>query len=81
MDKTSIFKVKELKQKMILMEMSEVVKALEEKEYNAVNQISGYLLTGDETYITSHKNAREIISKYKTSEVLSAVLNGYLEKL
>lgn len=81
MDKTSIYNVKELKQELILMDLKEIVSALEEKDYNAVNQISGYLLTGDETYITSHNNARKKISKYKRSEILSAILNGYLDKI
>lgn len=81
MDKTSIYNVKELKQELILLELVEIVKALEEKNYNAVNQISGYLLTGDETYITSYNDARKKILKFKQSEVLSAVLSGYLSKL
>ncbi len=81
MDKTTIYDVKELKEELILHELNEVINALEEKNYNAVNQISGFLLTGDETYITSHNNARKKITKFKQSEILSAVLNSYLGKL
>ena len=62
-DKTMNFKVerdKDIKAKELL---KEVYEALEEKGYNPVNQIVGYILSGDPTYITSHKNARNLIRK------------------
>ncbi|NDO47349.1 IreB family regulatory phosphoprotein [Clostridium sp. MD294] len=61
----------------ILLKVSE---ALKEKGYNPVNQIVGYILSGDPTYITSHKNARSLIRKLERDELLEEVINNYLEK-
>ncbi len=80
MDKTSIYDIKELRQELILLEISEVVSALEECGYNATNQLVGYVLSGDESYITSHKNARGKIKKFSPSEILMALFNNYLGK-
>ncbi len=63
--------------KNILLNVSE---ALKEKGYNPVNQIVGYILSGDPTYITSHKNARSLIRKLERDELLEEVINNYLEK-
>ncbi|MDR1328500.1 MAG: IreB family regulatory phosphoprotein [Oscillospiraceae bacterium] len=60
--------------------LTEVSDALEEKGYNAVNQIIGYLLSEDPTYITSHRNARSLICKLDRDELLSAMLRSYLGK-
>lgn len=54
--------------------------ALKEKGYNPVNQIVGYILSGDPTYITSHKNARSLIRKLERDELLEEVIYNYLEK-
>lgn len=78
MDKTSIFDVKELRQELILITLNEVIEAIEEKGYNATNQLVGYLITGDDKYITSHNNARRKIKKYERTEVLMAIINAYL---
>ncbi len=76
--KTSIFNVQELRQELILMMLNEVIEALEFKGYNATNQLVGYLLTGDLKYITSFNNSRNKIAEYERSEVLRALINGYL---
>lgn len=78
MDHTSIFNVKELRQELILINLNEIVTSLEKKGYNATNQLVGYLLTGDEKYITSFENARQKIKKFDRSEVLMAIINAYL---
>lgn len=57
-----------------------VYEALEEKGYNPINQIIGYILSGDPTYITSHNNARTIIRKLERDELLEEILKKYLEK-
>jgi len=54
--------------------------ALKEKGYNPVNQIVGYLLSGDPTYITSHKDARKMIKRLERDEILEELLKSYLEK-
>ena len=63
--------------KNILLNVSE---ALKEKGYNPVNQIVGYILSGDPTYITSYKNARSLIRKLERDELLEELVNNYLEK-
>jgi len=56
-----------------------VYEALKEKGYNPINQMVGYLLSGDPTYITSHKNARSIIRKVERDELLEEILTEYLK--
>ncbi len=80
MDKTSIYDIKGLRQELILIELNEIIQILEEKGYNATNQIVGYLLSGDELYITNYKFARKKIKKYNRSELLMSLINGYLGK-
>ena len=57
-----------------------VYEALEEKGYSPINQIIGYILSGDPTYITSHNNARTLIRKLERDELLEEILKKYLEK-
>ena len=59
--------------------LKEVYVALSEKGYNPVNQIVGYILSGDPTYITSHKNARILIGKLERDELLEELVTFYLE--
>lgn len=73
----SVEKEEQNEAKSILLRVSE---ALKEKGYNPVNQIVGYILSGDPTYITSHKNARSLIRKLERDELLEEVVNNYLEK-
>lgn len=55
-----------------------VYNALIEKGYNPVNQIIGYLLSGDSSYITSYKNARAAIKRFERDEILEEVITKYL---
>ncbi|AAM24473.1 MAG: hypothetical protein XD49_1948 [Caldanaerobacter subterraneus] len=57
-----------------------VYEALSEKGYDPVNQIVGYILSGDPTYITSHKNARNLIRKIERDELVEELLKSYLSK-
>ena len=54
--------------------------ALTEKGYNPINQIVGYIMSGDPIYITSHKGARSAISKIDREEILEVVFSEYLKK-
>ena len=56
-----------------------VYKALKEKGYNPVNQIVGYIMSGDPTYIPSHNNARSLIMKVERDELVEEVLKTYIE--
>ena len=57
-----------------------VFDALNEKGYNPINQIVGYLLTEDPTYITNYNNARSLIRKVDRDELLQALLKSYLSQ-
>ena len=56
-----------------------VYQALVERGYNPVNQIVGYIMSGDPTYITSHKNARSLIMKVERDEILEELMRNYVE--
>lgn len=56
-----------------------VYDALDEKGYNPINQIVGYLLSGDPAYIPRHNDARNLIRRYERDEVLEEILTTYLE--
>ena len=58
--------------------LTEVYKALTEKGYNPINQIVGYLLSEDPTYITNHNNARALICKVDRDDLLQAIVEHYL---
>jgi uncharacterized protein (UPF0297 family) len=64
--------------------VSDVIKAvycaLTEKGYNPVNQIVGYIMSGDPTYITSHKGARSLIMKVERDEIIEELLRFYIDK-
>lgn len=57
-----------------------VYQALQEKGYDPINQMIGYILSGDSSYITSHKDARTVIRKYERDELLEEILKYYLSK-
>ncbi len=58
--------------------LEQVYKALTEKGYNPVNQIVGYIMSGDPTYITSHNNARSLIMRVERDELIEEALNYYI---
>ena len=57
-----------------------VYQALQEKGYDPINQMIGYILSGDSSYVTSHKGARSVIRKYERDELLEEILKYYLSK-
>ena len=60
--------------------LTDVYQALSEKGYNPINQIVGYLLSGDPAYITSHRGARSLIRKLERHDLLEEVVRSYLER-
>ncbi|HHU30188.1 MAG TPA: IreB family regulatory phosphoprotein [Firmicutes bacterium] len=82
MDQTMKFKRKAEEETYQAKDVFQVVyNALKEKGYNPINQIVGYLLSGDPAYITSHNNARVLIRKLERDELLEELVGSYLEKL
>ncbi len=61
--------------------LSAVYEALTEKGYNPINQIVGYIMSGDPTYITSHKNARSLIMKVERDELVEELLSEYIRAM
>ena len=61
------------------MDATRILEQLKEKGYNPVNQIVGYLMSGDPTYITSHKGARSLIMRAERDEIIEVFLEYYIE--
>ena len=59
--------------------LKNVYKAMTEKGYNPVSQIVGYIMSGDPTYITSHKGARSLIMKVERDELVEELLKNYIK--
>ena len=59
--------------------LTEVFKSLKEKGYNPVNQLVGYLMSGDPTYITNYNGARALVRKLERDEILEEVIKSYLD--
>ena len=58
--------------------IASVYEALKEKGYNPVNQIVGYIMSGDPTYITSHNGARSLIMRVERDEIIEVLLEDYI---
>ncbi len=78
MDETMKFDVEREQNERVKETLKEVYAALEEKGYNPINQIVGYILSGDPTYITSHKGARNLIRKIERDELLEKMVKEYI---
>lgn len=78
-DQTMMFQVK--KEEVIKVDqiLRQVFEALKEKGYNPINQIVGYILSGDPAYITSYKNARSLIRSLERDELIEELVRKYLE--
>ena len=77
-DKTLSFKVEKDKNTRAREILKEVYQALVEKGYNPINQIVGYILSGDPTYITSHNDARNLIRQIERDELLEKMVKNYI---
>ena len=76
---TQLFKVDLEKDYDVREIIASVYEALTEKGYNPVNQIVGYLMSRDPTYITSHKGARSLIMRAERDEIIELFLEDYIE--
>ena len=78
MDETMSFEVEREKNVKTREILTKVYQALEEKGYNPINQIVGYILSGDPTYITSHNDARNKIRTIERDELLEKMVKNYI---
>lgn len=79
MDKTTLFDIANFKSELVINTLNEVASILQEKGYNPINQIVGYIVNNDSTYITNYKNARDKILKLDKSELIAVLLRKVLE--
>ena len=79
-DKTSSFDVTLVKKKLIQETLEEVCDALKERGYNSINQIVGYLISGDPGYISNYKETRKKLSKIDRTDIIEVLLRSYLSR-
>ena len=75
---TQYFSVKKEPEIRVKDVLSKVYTAMAEKGYNPVNQIVGYIMSGDPTYITSHNGARSMIMKVERDELVEEIMRSYI---
>jgi len=80
LDKTNLFNTEDIEDTLICKTLDDVYDALAEKGYNPINQIVGYLISGDPGYISSYRDARAKITEYDRTKLLVTILKGYLER-
>ncbi|MBE6107779.1 MAG: IreB family regulatory phosphoprotein [Erysipelotrichaceae bacterium] len=80
MTETMAFRSDELRRDNIKQVLRLTKEALEERGYNAVNQLAGYLISNDPAYISSHRNARSIIQSVERYEIIEELVRCYLEE-
>lgn len=79
MNETKIYDANEFQDALVGQTIKEVVQILEERGYNPINQIVGYLMSGDPGYITSNKEARNKITKIERTKILEVLVKNYLQ--
>lgn len=80
MENTKIYQTEEFQSALLKETLTEVIDALEEKGYHAINQLVGYLMSGDPGYISSHKEARRKIQKWDRATILEVLVKDYIHK-
>ena len=79
MEETKIFTTNEIEEALIEEKIKEVIEILNERGYNAKNQLIGYLMSGDPGYISSHKEAKNKITKFDRTRVLEVLVNNFIK--
>lgn len=79
-EKTSLFNIKDINEKHVSETLNEVYASLEERGYNSINQIVGYLISGDPGYISSYKEARNKIQGIDRAKIVEILLNEFQNK-
>lgn len=78
---TSLFNVEELNEAMVAETLKEVYEAIEERGYNPINQLVGYVMSGDPGYISSHREARAKISKLDRAKIIDILVRNYFDNI
>ena len=77
---TNIFDVKDINNTLVKDTLNEAVESLEERGYNAINQLVGYLISGDPGYISNYKETRKKLSKIDRTDIIEVLLRSYLSR-
>lgn len=80
-DKTTMYSIDKFEDSLVSSTLREVCLALREKGYNEINQLVGYIMSGDPGYISSHKDARNKITAVDRSTIIEVLLRSYVSKL
>lgn len=80
MDQTKIYSAEEFQDANIISTLKDVISVLEERGYNPINQIVGYLMSGDPGYISSHKEARNKITKFDRTKLLEVLVRYFINQ-
>ncbi len=80
-EKTSLYSIDDFEDSLVSSTLKDVCAALKEKGYNEINQLVGYIMSGDPGYISSHKDARNKISSIERSTIIEVLLRNYISKL
>ncbi len=79
MEETKVYDTNEFVDKNISETLKEIVTNLEERGYNPINQIVGYLMSGDPGYISNHKESRNKILKYERTKIIEVLLKEFIK--
>lgn len=80
MEKTRFYTYKDFDEKLVKETLKDVYNILKDRGYNPVNQLVGYIMSGDPGFITSHKEARQKISRLERNKIIEILLNDYMAK-
>ena len=79
MDKTKVYEVSDFQDEFVMETLKNVSESLEERGYDPINQIVGYLISGDPGYISSYKEARKKISKVERTKIIEVLVRNLLK--
>ena len=80
-ENTTMYDIETVEESLVSSTLKEVCQALREKGYNEINQLVGYIMSGDPGYISSHKDARSKITSVERSTIIEVLLKNYVSKL
>jgi len=80
-ENTSMYDIESVEESLVSSTLKEVCQALREKGYNEINQLVGYVMSGDPGYISSHNDARNKITSVERSTIIEVLLKNYVSKL
>ena len=79
-EETNVFDPKDVNNNLVKETLEDIKEALEERGYNSVNQLVGYLISGDPGYISNYKESRQKITRIDRTDIIESLLRYYLNK-